>query len=257
MTLIDCGIVRLDHPLLHDVVSERSLRRWRRVWSANGGSFSSQRAQIRPGPQPLLPPEAIDYLRRRLEQKGTMTLAGLARCLEDTPWPVVSTSSIHRMIKGIAFTRKRSFKHAAQQCPIKRRDFLMRTAFYTPEQLVFIDESGFDAKVYESNYSYSAKGTRAITPVRFNRGVRWSILPAISLSRPLFAERIFDGTLNGELFEDWIANVLLPQCEPYPGKRSVIILDNCRVHHREGIREMVEAAGEFKQCPRCLQSMTW
>jgi len=32
----------------------------------------------------------------------------------------------------------------------------------------------------------------------------------------------------------------LPLTNPYPGPRSVIVVDNCRIHHSEEIRELVE-----------------
>jgi hypothetical protein len=38
----------------------------------------------------------------------------------------------------------------------------------------------------------------------------------------------------------------IPLTNPYPGPRSVLILDNCRIHHAEEIRELVEdEAGKF------------
>ena len=37
-----------------------------------------------------------------------------------------------------------------------------------------------------------------------------------------------------------------PQLNPYPGKRSVVVLDNCSIHHDEEIRELVvEECGEI------------
>jgi transposase len=37
-----------------------------------------------------------------------------------------------------------------------------------------------------------------------------------------------------------------PQLNPYPGKKSVVILDNCSIHHDEELREIiVEECGEF------------
>lgn len=37
-----------------------------------------------------------------------------------------------------------------------------------------------------------------------------------------------------------------PQLNPYPGKKSVVILDNCSIHHDEQLREIiVEECGEF------------
>jgi hypothetical protein len=30
-----------------------------------------------------------------------------------------------------------------------------------------------------------------------------------------------------------------PQLNPYPGKRSVVVLDNCSIHHDEEIRQLI------------------
>jgi hypothetical protein len=35
---------------------------------------------------------------------------------------------------------------------------------------------------------------------------------------------------------------LLTVMNPYPGKHGVLVLDNCRIHHVEGVEEMCEAA---------------
>lgn len=32
----------------------------------------------------------------------------------------------------------------------------------------------------------------------------------------------------------------IPLTNPYPGPRSVLVLDNCRIHHAEEIRHLVE-----------------
>jgi transposase len=40
----------------------------------------------------------------------------------------------------------------------------------------------------------------------------------------------FYGTCTADIFEDFILDDLLPLCNPYPGPRSVIIMDNASVH---------------------------
>jgi len=35
----------------------------------------------------------------------------------------------------------------------------------------------------------------------------------------------------------------LSQMNPYPAERSVIVLDNCRIHHNEALVDLVTAAG--------------
>ncbi|KAJ3870940.1 hypothetical protein F5051DRAFT_341530, partial [Lentinula edodes] len=32
----------------------------------------------------------------------------------------------------------------------------------------------------------------------------------------------------------------IPLTNPYPGPRSIIIMDNCSIHHAEEVRELIE-----------------
>jgi hypothetical protein len=34
----------------------------------------------------------------------------------------------------------------------------------------------------------------------------------------------------------------MPYTTPYPGPRSILVLDNCNIHHAEEVRELVEEA---------------
>ena len=51
---------------------------------------------------------------------------------------------------------------------------------------------------------------------------------------------VFDGTCDGDIFEGFIIDQVLPLCNPYPNPRSVIVLDNASVHHKN--RQNIEAA---------------
>ncbi|KAJ6540645.1 hypothetical protein B0H19DRAFT_959893, partial [Mycena capillaripes] len=48
------------------------------------------------------------------------------------------------------------------------------------------------------------------------------------------------GGYNGEQFIEWLEG-LLQVMNPYPAPRSVLILDNCRIHHVDGVEEMCNA----------------
>lgn len=67
---------------------------------------------------------------------------------------------------------------------------------------------------------------------------RYWILPAMTTSRIIYSY-IKMGSYNGEQFLDWLEG-LLQVMNPYPGPHSVLILNNCRIHHVEGIEEMCE-----------------
>jgi hypothetical protein len=48
------------------------------------------------------------------------------------------------------------------------------------------------------------------------------------------------GRYNGKQFMEWLER-LLEVMNPYPAPQSVLILDNCRIHHVEGVEEMRNA----------------
>jgi DDE superfamily endonuclease len=44
-------------------------------------------------------------------------------------------------------------------------------------------------------------------------------------------------------FESFLESKVLPKCNPFPAKNSVIIMDNASVHYSEKIRQMCANAG--------------
>ncbi|EJD00257.1 uncharacterized protein FOMMEDRAFT_92733, partial [Fomitiporia mediterranea MF3/22] len=69
--------------------------------------------------------------------------------------------------------------------------------------------------------------------------VRYSILPAISLSR-IIECIIVEGSFNTELFTVFIKDLLV-KIQPFLAPRSVIIIDNCVIHKAPGICELIKA----------------
>ena len=50
---------------------------------------------------------------------------------------------------------------------------------------------------------------------------------------------VVDGAVNGEVFEAFVAQVLVPELRP----GDLVVLDNLSSHKRAGVRELIEAAG--------------
>lgn len=64
------------------------------------------------------------------------------------------------------------------------------------------------------------------------------MLPALSLDGILTVE-IIEGSFTRERFEEFVDG-LLDHMTPFPGPNSVIIMDNCRIHRAQSIRDMIE-----------------
>ena len=75
--------------------------------------------------------------------------------------------------------------------------------YFHPEQLIFIDESAKDERTLCRQYGYSPRNQAAIKKVVFLRGVRYTILPALSLDG-IIALDIMEGSCNKEKFRNFI-----------------------------------------------------
>ncbi len=100
--------------------------------------------------------------------------------------------------------------HAAYE-----RNELLRSIFiakvgceYKPEQLIFMDEASKDERTLSREYRYSFKNTFATKKNVFVRGVRYTILPALSL-QGIIAVDVMEGSCTKERFKEFvISNVV-------------------------------------------------
>ncbi|KAJ7580330.1 hypothetical protein C8J56DRAFT_735977, partial [Mycena floridula] len=67
---------------------------------------------------------------------------------------------------------------------------------------------------------------------------RYSLLPALTLDGVIYCQ-VKAGGYNGDEFMDWLEG-LLEIMNPFPAPNSVLILDNCCIHHVEGVQEMCD-----------------
>ncbi|KAF8289104.1 hypothetical protein DL93DRAFT_2069241 [Clavulina sp. PMI_390] len=67
----------------------------------------------------------------------------------------------------------------------------------------------------------------------------YSILPAISLDGILHIQ-IVKGSFDGPTFCSFVERLL--RCmNPFPGRNSVLVVDNCSIHHVEAVSALCEA----------------
>jgi len=120
------------------------------------------------------------------------------------------------------------------------REFV-RTNFVA-SMVVTVDESSKDDRTIFRRRGRAPRGVRAEIEANFVRGERWSIEAALGVEGYV-AVRAVPGSVDGDEFFDFIVNDVLPQMNPYPQDRSVLILDNCAIHKSTALREVVEAHG--------------
>ena len=75
----------------------------------------------------------------------------------------------------------------------------------------------------------------------YNQGkTRLNILPAYTVNSILVA-LVYKGLINSEGFKFWVANTLLPQCNYFPTKQLVVVINNASFYHSERIQALFNA----------------
>jgi transposase len=87
-------------------------------------------------------------------------------------------------------------------------------------------------------YGYAPCGVRAVSFEPGRKGTRVSLIGAMAIDGFLGGLEV-EGTINGDVFEVFVAHVLVPHLRPGKG----VLLDNVSFHRRERIRALIEAQG--------------
>jgi len=107
---------------------------------------------------------------------------------------------------------------------------------------MYIDESGANERSLDRKYGWSEKGVPARVISSAKRTKKWSILPVYTY-HGFVAWEVIHGSYNSELFVDFLRLKVLPLTTPYPGRNSVLIMDNARIHHHAEVSALCREAG--------------
>ena len=60
--------------------------------------------------------------------------------------------------------------------------------------------------------------------------------------------QLVEGTVNGDKFEDFVINTLIPILNAFDGNNnhSVVIMDNCAIHHLDQVVNLIETRAKAK-----------
>ena len=51
------------------------------------------------------------------------------------------------------------------------------------------------------------------------------------------------GSTNGDKFVDFVRGSLIPITQPFPDTHSIVIMDNCSVHHVQAVKDLFDSSG--------------
>ena len=155
-----------------------------------------------------------------------------------------SVSTIFRSIHRLGFTRKKLRHVAMQQSESKRKEFMEEMDFIGANMIVWLDESGSDRRNGRRMFGRHLRGMTPLDYTFILRGKRLSSI-AIMSTRGIEDIDTFEGSINGDIFSDFITRCLLPLLQPFDGQnsRSIVVMDNASIHHVDKVVDAVLGTG--------------
>ena len=95
-----------------------------------------------------------------------------------------------------------------------------------------MDESDVNMRSGDHTHGWSKKGAKIPYKTSIKKGENFSILPAMNIDGYI-ACCVYKGAVNGDTFETFVEQELIPLCQPYPGPNSIIVMDNAAIHRAE------------------------
>lgn len=189
--------------------------------------------------------EHVDFLRAELVYKPTMYIREMTQSINSHFNVQYSTSQVFRALERHKLTRKVLERHAREQNPQLRNDFLEMISdgeLVSPEMLVFVDETHCTHANARRKYGWSEYGRPAWSYCENsggNGGV--SAIAALALDGVMSVSTA--DIVDGDVFIDVLKNDILPKMNAYPSPRSVLVLDNASVHMKPAIIHACQLLG--------------
>ncbi len=156
----------------------------------------------------------------------------------------ISLSTLCKFLQKQGFTRQKMTRVAIQRSDELREKFRADISVFSPEMLVFIDETGSDRRDSLRKFGYSLRGKPPKALQLYRRGKHITAMSAMSVQGVLECS-ILEGGVCGSDFKTFLEDKLSPVLHPFNGTNphSVIILDNAAIHHVDGVVKLLESLG--------------
>ena len=156
----------------------------------------------------------------------------------------VTESAVCKFLKKVGFTHHKLATFALQRDDTLRKQFVSDVSLYQRDTLLFVDETGTDGRDTVRKYGYSLRGKPLKAQKLLVRGEHISCIAAMSV-QGIEAIKIARGSVDGDAFYSFVCTSLFTKVMPFNGTNpnSVLILDNCSVHHVDEVRQALGDCG--------------
>ena len=219
--------------------SIRTLKRWLLEFETTGNLSGSG---WKPKPYP---PDKLEWFKQYIDSNPCFYLEEIQESYVTQFTQTISQSTICRIIRrDLKYTRKKLTRQAREALPIELDAYYDRLKpFYQyPEQIIFADETSKDQRSAIRNYAWSRVGTRALVSLPASRGTRVSCFAAFT-TEGFLSWTCTEGTFDRHEFHRAFMNTIYPYLNPWPLPRSILILDNAKIHMYPELEKLVNEKG--------------
>jgi hypothetical protein len=165
----------------------------------------------------------------------------LTSSLEATTQVRYSREHVHYTLLSLRWTLEKMQKVAKGRDAQKRAEYCDAIRYYVrdPSWLVFADRTAMDGRTLRRKLGWGARGQRVHVVEIMHRGKMVSVLTLFTTAG-FVARRWVEGTYNSDLFIQHIKELIGQVLQSYPGPDSILVLDNCHIHHARE-EELLEA----------------
>jgi transposase len=172
----------------------------------------------------------------------SMYLDEIVREIVDLLGIEVSLSTVCRLLKRYGITRKKVRQVAQQRCYTLRGMYIAHIYNFDLNMLVWLDETGTDKRDQLRKYGYALRGVTPHYHRLLSRGQRINAI-ACMCKEGLVALELVNGNVNGDIFYDFVRGCLIPNMQIFPNPHSVLIMDNCSIHHTDEVTSLLQNLG--------------
>jgi hypothetical protein len=222
---------------------ERTIRRWYALFFRKG-VVRVQRDQAK---RTRWRPEVLSEVEAYVKNHPTFYIEELRDyIIERFPdVKAVSTATICRALHlDLKLSRKVLCKAAREAVPAEIEAYRAKLIplYSYQEQLVFIDETSKDGRHAFRRYGWSRINTKAIVHLPFRRGQRLSIMAALDVNG-FIGWSSTEGTFTRAKFHEAFMKHVVPRLNPWPLPRSIVILDNAKIHAYPELEAVIHSCG--------------
>ena len=223
-------------------VHQRTIEHWHKRFQDTGSISRKERVH-----RPRWPTYVVAHVKELLLENPGMYIDELQHNIVKN-FPLVrnvSHSTILRVLHNdLGFTRTVMVRRAneARKEDITRYAEELSHWYYYPEQLIFVDETSKDARSSYRARGWSKMGSPAFATQTFERGTRISVLASLGVHGFIDWCMTAD-TFTRDAFHHAFIECVLPHLCPWPGPRSIVVLDNASIHRYPELADVCAIVG--------------